>query len=339
MRHQFTFIFSEVLTSRVWAQPATTRAVWLWFQLSADPEGFVPATVSGVAIGAHVSESEAREAIAFLESKDPDANFDDPTDGRTIERVPRGWRIFGFEDNRARAKREGEKARNRRYMAARRAANKATPANTVELNEPESVVAVTPDPLKMDVPKSGTQIQIQSSSEGGSPLPPVVEERAQSAYTVPSKVIKEIPADFELDDELRMAAKAAGVRDPDAALAKLRKGPIGGLRGIFAKDLKGYIRDTCIPAWRKFEETERFKSGSFPGNAPLPPDPPPKHVKGAPPWVRESHAAFCEANELKLKQEAMAFDDSHHIPPGNLQPNDAAEAFTLFLLRRVTEAA
>lgn len=348
MRHQYTCIFSEVLTSRMWAQPTATRAVWLWFQLSADPEGFVPATTSGVAIGAHVTESEAREALSFLESQDIEVDAeDDPWLGQVLERVPRGWRVIGFEADRARAKREGEKARNRRYMAARRAADKAAANDTERPPEPVSVVPVTPDPTKMDVPKPIPKPKPKpSSSEGGDlPLPPAAEG-AQGAYLsnpaswqpVP-KVITQIPADFELDAELRMAAKLAGVRDPDASLAKLRQGPIGGNRGIFASELRAYIRDTCIPKWRQIEEAERFKGGKFPGNTPTPEAAPAPRVKGMPPWVYESHKVCCDLYELDLKAEAKAFAKSHHIPPKNLQPNDAAQAFTEYLLKRAREAA
>lgn len=334
MRHQYTCIFSDVLTSRVWAQPTSTRAVWLWFQLSADPEGFVPATTSGVAIGAHVSESEAKEAIAFLSSADLDGDPEDPNLGRIIERVARGWRVLGFVEQRERAKYEAGKARNRNAMARSRAARREA-ANDTSDTQPAiealtGVRPVTENPGSVYQPKPTPKPTPSSSATSEAPKAPVADVGWQSTKTV----IHEIPDSFGLTEELRMAAKLAGVKDPDAALARLRRGPIGGARGIFMKDLHGYIRDTCIPAWRKFEEVERFKGGTFPGNTPGEPEKAPPRVKGMPPWVYESHKVACDIYGLDLKTEAKSFQRDHHIPPKNLQPNDAAQAFTQWLIRR-----
>lgn len=331
MRHQYTPIFRDVLTSRIWAAPVATRAVWLWFQLAADPEGFVSATTSGVAIGAHVSESEARAALELLESADPDHDPDDVHEGRVIHKVPRGWLVLTLVRDRERAKEESRKARNRRYMqrvrAEQRAANDPehapAPEDTSSHNEPE---VSPPKPIPKPKPLS---------SEGQSPQPPVTS-------TLPA-VVHRIPPDWFLSPELVSEAKAVGVADPAARFAELKRGPVGGQRGIFPEDLLDYIRSQ-FPKWRTWEETDRAKAANAASKPwqrepePPPPPPPPK-VAGMPAWVRESHMTFTAMHKLDLKTEAKAFAKSHHIPPRNLRPTDAAEAFTHYLLGRVTEAA
>jgi len=211
MRHQYTPIFREVLTSSVWAQEPATRAVWLWFQLSADPEGFVPATVSGVAIGAHVSESEARNAIDWLEARDPDRDPNDPHEGRFIAKVARGWLVLGLEADRERAKEEARKARNRRYMQRRRAADRAVAANdTASTGESESPEVGSPKPKPKPKPKP-------ISSEGDPPKPPAVADEP-GYVTVSPAVMHRIPPDWQLADELVAEARMAGGIDSRSAV-------------------------------------------------------------------------------------------------------------------------
>ncbi len=325
MRHQYTPIFRDLLTSRVWAAPPATRAVWLWFQLAADPEGFVPATVSGVALGAHVSESEARTALAFLEAPDPDC--DQTGEGQVLAKVPRGWLVLGFEEDRERAKEEGRKARNRRYMRRRRAAAANDTASTSEEESPE---VGSPKPIPKPKP---------ISSEGDPPKPPVAPALELEPVCTPTLgVVRRIPADWQLADELVAEARMAGVRDPRAAFAKLKLGPIGGQRGVLPDQLADYLRSQ-FGKWRTWEETDRGKASLAelgPGQVDSPKAP---KVRGMPAWVRESHVTFAGMHSLDLRAEAKLFAKSHHIPPGNLRPVDAAEAFTHFLLTRRTEAA
>jgi hypothetical protein len=282
MRHQYTPIFRDVLTSRVWAAAPATRAVWLWFQLTADPEGFVCSDTSGVAIGAHVSESEARAAIEMLEMPAPEDEGDTPYQGRIIQRVRRGWLVLSFVEDRERAKAEAQKARNRRYMQRVRAEAKAHANDTVDPQAPE-----------VDAPKPKPK---PSLSEEGSPQPP--------GYVVVSPaVMRRIPGDWQLGDELVAEARAAGVKDPAAHLARLKQGPIGGQRGVFPDQLADYIRSQ-FGKWRTWEETDRAKAASTGERQPGP-----QSVRhggwGLHPNMRAQD--FCEKHGLDERTEFRAF--------------------------------
>ena len=86
MRHQYTPVFREFTTSSMWAETPATRCVWLYLLLHADPEGFVPGTVPGLAVAANVDIADTRAAIEKFLSPDPDSNSQ-THEGRRLEKV------------------------------------------------------------------------------------------------------------------------------------------------------------------------------------------------------------------------------------------------------------
>lgn len=336
MRHQYTPVFRDVLTSRVWALPHAHLRVWLWLQLMHDPEGYVCADLAGVAIGARVEGKEAREALEVLSLPDADASPDDPTEGRLIERVPRGWRVLGVEDSRELVKAETRKARQRRYMKAHRAAaandtDKAAIAEFLELtSEPVALPVSPPKPTPKPKPREEGE---------DSPLPPVVAESAFPEAPVvvpaPSRVIHAIPAAWLPSESLRADAAIAGVQKFDEHLASLRGGPIGGTRGVFEDALEDYVRG-FFGKWRTWEETDRAKATSAtrrPWEEP-PAEEPKDLVAGMPRWVRQRHMVLVDAPG-RLRQLAKKFARTHHIPPDSLDVNIALQAFDQFLAKAI----
>lgn len=338
MRQHYTPVFKKILATRLWATPPSTRCVWMWLSLAADPEGFVPADVAGLTLGANVTPSEAREALAFLEAPDPEADPEDATEGRLVRRVHGGWEVLGHEGNRELAKVEGQKARNRDYMRRMRAQVKARANDVAPPSHPQNAKVDAPKPI----PKPKT---ILPSEGEGSPLPPsplVARFVDPGSYVVAPPVIHRIPADWEPGPELREEARLAGVKNLDEHYNRLKSGPIGGSRGVFASDLADYVR-SMFGKWRTWEETDRAKAANrpeaYPGRQPEPELPKLPHVPGYPKWVLESHKVAADLHGLNLKSEAKAFAKSHHIPPQHLDRLTAAQAFTQYLLRRSTEAA
>lgn len=342
MRQQYTCIFKNLLSSRVWALPPAGRAVWLWLQLSADPEGFVPTDMAGVALGANVPLAEARQAMEVFEAPDDDADPDDPNDGRVVCRVKGGWLIVDFVASRERAKLEAEKARKRRYQKvqrdkARRAANDTSTDIT-----PSTVADVAPELdaslENLDQPKPTPKTKPTTPTpkkELGSPLPPA---GSFEAPTIPT-VLHRLPEGWAPSQELRDEARMAGVARFDEHIARLHLGPIGGIRGVFPDRIDAWIR-SLFGKMRTWDEVDRAKAPSVPGAPPVAPKSSLAHrVKGAPAWVLASHAEYATRHGLRLGELAKAFAESHHISPSVLQPMDAAEAFTRYLLTHGSEAA
>ena len=314
MRHSYTPIFRDILTSRVWAMSPPARSVWLWMQLMADPEGFVCADVIGVALGANVPYAAARTALEQLIEPDPDA--DQPIG--IIERVPGGWRVIGFEDQRDLAKRQAHNARQRRYTK-RTERTKPTEADASD--------AFVPHPNPNPNPN-----QISSYSEVVVDLPEPTPTPTDSGYSEGlRKVIHSMPADWAPSEALRAQAAMVGVADLDGHIARLRTGPIGGQRGIFEHEIDHYIGN-MLGKMRSWEETDRAKRQPGKTDTAAPTSP---KAQGArlPDWVREEHEELARGLGEQLKKLAKKFSVEHHIPPQLLHSNDAATAFTHYLER------
>lgn len=89
----FVKLYSSILDSTIWAEPAPTVKVWLTLLAMADANGFVDGAMLGVMRRAIVSREECETAIRVLESPDPDSKTPDH-EGRRIERVEGGWKIL-----------------------------------------------------------------------------------------------------------------------------------------------------------------------------------------------------------------------------------------------------
>lgn len=300
MRHQYTCIFSDTLASRIWAMAPSTRVVWLWFQLRADPDGYVCASTAGVAIGANVTLEAAQLALEELTEHDPDA---DPV--QILERVPRGWRVVDFKEQAELVAVERQRARNRRYMATYRA-KLSEPANDIKKAwiegswESDSEASTLPAEPHTEAPPSVTPalpIVTQNASpasrapaldhpdldldpkRGGDPdllerarvvptaapaAPVEVENRSNapaSSFVLPPRVVYEIPATWQPSESLRSEALMAGVTDFDERILRLRSGPIGGVRGVFENLIEDYIRN-FFGRWRTWAETDRAKAAA-----------------------------------------------------------------------------
>lgn len=237
MRHPYTPVFRDFLTSSMWATDTATRCVWIWFLLMADPEGFVVGTVPGVAQQAGVTLEQAKAAIDLLESPDPYSSTPE-LEGRRLVKVQRGWHIVNFVAYRERAKLEAEKARKRTWAQKKRSTQLTLP-----FPEPESVdtsTGVDVHSETVDAPKPKPKLLPSSSSTGE------------------ALVLHSWPEGLELSEEFITKAKTAGVLDPQKWFDKLKQGPIGGQRGVLAHKLTDYL-DSQIGKWRTFEETDRAK--------------------------------------------------------------------------------
>jgi hypothetical protein len=344
MRHSYTPIFQDTLTSRIWALPDAHLRVWLWLQLKADPEGYICADLAGVAVGARVSGQDARDALEALTLPDADADPEDPHQGRLLERVRRGWRLLDFESKRELAKKEARNARNRRYMAKSRvAANDTEPDLSLDaalsMAFAEGVDAVSPSVPSVAPPKSKPKSKPKPFSPDGENLPQPPQPVSVFTSEPQPRVVHELPVDWAPSPALLAAAKMAGVSDLAGHIARLRQGPIGGNRGVFAHQIDAYV-EGMLGKMRTWEEADRAKGG-LPGtfSKPLPPK---DGVHGMPPWVRKSHLDYLAGDRKALKAYGKRFVERYHLPVQSLIPNEAATAFQVFLkgiVRGTTEAA
>lgn len=250
MRHPYTPVFRDFLTSSMWATDPATRCVWIWFLLMADPEGFVVGTVPGVAQQAGVTLEQAKTAIALLEGPDPYSSTPD-FEGRRAIKVERGWHIVNFVAYRERAKHEAAKARKRNWIQKKRAEQLPLPFPEPDVDALSTHVDENHE--NVDAPKPKPK---PFSSEGEAPLP------LGEAEPFDAPVISVIQTHTTLDgmDEsgLEDEAVMAGVSREwfRERLLAARNITIGGASGV--RDQRAWVRQQ-FGRWKTWEEEGRAK--------------------------------------------------------------------------------
>ena len=111
----FTKLVSDILTSSIWQCDNATRIVWIALLALKDKDGFVSASLPGLAHAARVTRAECETAIATFEAPDPDSRTPD-NDGRRIEKVPGGWLVLNHFLYRERLSDDPETAQARERM-------------------------------------------------------------------------------------------------------------------------------------------------------------------------------------------------------------------------------
>jgi hypothetical protein len=99
----FTKLFSSITRSSVWLEDDQTRLVWITLLALADRDGYVGASVKGLAHMARVPPEKAQEALDKFLAPDPDSRSKDH-DGRRLEVTERGWLVLNhgkFRDMRS----------------------------------------------------------------------------------------------------------------------------------------------------------------------------------------------------------------------------------------------
>jgi hypothetical protein len=91
----FTKLFSDIVLSSIWSEDDKTRIVWITLLATSNADGFVSASLPGLATAARVTIEECEAALAKLASPDPHSRTKDH-EGRRIETVDGGWLILNY---------------------------------------------------------------------------------------------------------------------------------------------------------------------------------------------------------------------------------------------------
>ena len=98
----FTKLVSSILTSSIWTEDDHTRLVWITMLALADREGYVGASIPGLASVARVPIESAAAAIKKFLSPDPYSRST-AFGGRRIEEAIGGWLILNYAEYRRRS--------------------------------------------------------------------------------------------------------------------------------------------------------------------------------------------------------------------------------------------
>lgn len=151
----FTKLYGDILQSSLWSESAETRLVWITLLALADQDGFVHATVPGIAHQARVALAETRKALEIFEAPDPESR-NPKHDGRRIERVPGGYMLLNFGEYHAKTS-----------IAAARAKTATDKGDGVNAAVPKNDTAPTPSASQSDSEwnSNGDGYQPPSSAE------------------------------------------------------------------------------------------------------------------------------------------------------------------------------
>ena len=123
MSYTFTKLFSSITESTIWMEPDGTRLVWVTMLAMADRAGRVWGSVPGLAHRARVSMEATQVALDCFLSPDKFSRTDD-YGGRRIAVIDGGWQLLNYEKYRAKKDAETQKEAKRKYINARRRAEK-----------------------------------------------------------------------------------------------------------------------------------------------------------------------------------------------------------------------
>lgn len=146
MADSFTKLSSGILASTVWQEPNSTRIVWITMLALADRNGYVAASIPGLAHLARVTLQEVEAALATFSAPDPYSRTPD-NEGRRIEAVAGGWRLLNHALYRARRDADETKERKREWDRLNRPSgharkvNSPTQSDAVRQNRPNPTQA------------------------------------------------------------------------------------------------------------------------------------------------------------------------------------------------------
>ena len=113
----YTKLWSDIVHSTIWREEAHVRLVWITMLALSDRNGYVGASIPGLADAARVTVEECREALSRLALPDPDSRTKEH-EGRRITDAEGGWTILNYLYHRERE--AGERRRVQTREAVRR---------------------------------------------------------------------------------------------------------------------------------------------------------------------------------------------------------------------------
>lgn len=140
MADHYVKLWSSIVDSSVWKEPDRHRIVWITMLTMADRNGFVGASVDGLARRANVPEEDVEAALASFLAPDKRSRNQEH-EGRRIQVVPRGWHIINhgyFRDLQDREELRAYERDRKREQRARDDLSRAVPDKSHDVHAPSS---------------------------------------------------------------------------------------------------------------------------------------------------------------------------------------------------------
>lgn len=135
-RKPFVVIDAEILSSSIWSEAIHVRMIWFTMLVLCDTDGYVGASVPGIARAAGVTLEQTEDALRVLKAPDPHSRTK-ADEGRRVREVERGFLILHFRDHLDRLSRERAKSRDRMRRYRQRRRSDVTVTSTVTTGKRE----------------------------------------------------------------------------------------------------------------------------------------------------------------------------------------------------------
>ena len=120
----FTKLFSTIVHSTVWREEMHVKVVWVTMLALADRNGYVAASLPGLADASRVTLEQCEEALARLSAPDKHSRTKEH-EGRRIAEVDGGWALLNYTKYREQRDKDERRIKGRKYVADFRARKKA----------------------------------------------------------------------------------------------------------------------------------------------------------------------------------------------------------------------
>ncbi len=160
----YTKLFSSIVHSTIWREPAHVKIVWITMLAISDKNGVAEASIPGLADLARVSLEDCEDALTALQRPDRYSRTTEH-EGRRIAPVDGGWLLLNHSKYREMLKADDERERKRRWWAENRGKGKLD--KTSETSEPLAELAETstPDSSSSSDPSSTTKERRSSNNK------------------------------------------------------------------------------------------------------------------------------------------------------------------------------
>lgn len=119
----FTKLFSSIVHSSIWLEDLETKVLWITMLALMDRQGCVYASAGGLARTAGLTPEATRKILEKFQSPDPDSadlTREPEREGRRIEEIDGGWRLFNAKHYRAIRDAEERREQNRQAQSRSR---------------------------------------------------------------------------------------------------------------------------------------------------------------------------------------------------------------------------
>jgi hypothetical protein len=130
MNESFTKLFSTITSSTIWAEDSDTRIVWVTMLAMANKDGYVGASVPGLAHAARVSVEAAQAALDKFLAPDKYSRSQEH-EGRRIAEADRGWVLLNYSKFRDLRNKENKRAQSRDSMRRMRDKGRQSPSDNL----------------------------------------------------------------------------------------------------------------------------------------------------------------------------------------------------------------